>query len=93
MLDAKRLLTDLIDMGLSKDLTDSFEERMEQNRSDSGRQLQRHGARHQLLALNPPKDGFIVPADIQLACSRFQKYHQQKHPGQKLTWLMGPLQK
>jgi cullin 1 len=37
--------------------------------------------------LNPPKDGFIVPTDIQVTYDRFQKYCQQKPSGRKLTWL------
>jgi Cullin family len=37
--------------------------------------------------LNPPKDGFIIPTDIQLMYDHFQKYYQQKHSGWKLTWL------
>jgi cullin 1 len=36
--------------------------------------------------LNPPKSGFVVPADIQLTYDRFQNYFQTRHPGQKLMW-------
>ena len=36
--------------------------------------------------LNPPKSGFVVPADIQLTYDRFQNYFQTRHPDRKLMW-------
>jgi cullin 1 len=83
----KRLLTDAVDMSLSKDLTDSFKERMEQNHSDMDITFSVMVLGTNFWPLNPPKDGFIVPTDIQLTYDRFQKYYQTKHSGRKLTWL------
>jgi cullin 1 len=82
-----RLLTGVADMSLSKDLTDSFKERMEQNHTDMDINFSVMVLGTNFWPLNPPKDGFIVPTDIQLTYDRFQKYYQQKHSGRKLTWL------
>ncbi|KAI9463803.1 Cullin-domain-containing protein [Russula earlei] len=75
------------DMSLSKDLTDSFKERMEQNHNDMDINFSVMVLGTNFWPLNPPKDGFIVPTDIQLTYDRFQKYYQTKHSGRKLTWL------
>ncbi|KAI0264030.1 Cullin-domain-containing protein [Gloeopeniophorella convolvens] len=75
------------DMSLSKDLTDSFKERMEQNHTDMDINFSVMVLGTNFWPLNPPKDGFIVPTDIQLTYDRFQKYYQTKHSGRKLTWL------
>jgi cullin 1 len=75
------------DMSLSKDLTDSFKERMEQNHNDMDITFSVMVLGTNFWPLNPPKDGFIVPTDIQLTYDRFQKYYQTKHSGRKLTWL------
>ena len=74
-------------MSLSKDLTDSFKERMEQNHNDMDINFSVMVLGTNFWPLNPPKDGFIVPTDIQLTYDRFQKYYQTKHSGRKLTWL------
>jgi cullin 1 len=74
-------------MSLSKDLTDSFKERMEQNHNDMDITFSVMVLGTNFWPLNPPKDGFIVPTDIQLTYDRFQKYYQTKHSGRKLTWL------
>ena len=76
-----------LDMSLSKDLTDSFKERMEQNHNDMDITFSVMVLGTNFWPLNPPKDGFIVPTDIQLTYDRFQKYYQTKHSGRKLTWL------
>src|SRR6267154_3788896 len=81
------LLTGVADMSLSKDLTDSFKERMEQNNTDMDITFSVMVLGTNFWPLNPPKDGFIVPTDIQVTYDRFQKYYQQKHSGRKLTWL------
>ncbi|KAN0127343.1 Cullin domain containing protein [Lactarius tabidus] len=75
------------DMSLSKDLTDSFKERMEQNHNDVDINFSVMVLGTNFWPLNPPKDGFIVPTDIQVTYDRFQKYYQTKHSGRKLTWL------
>ena len=87
-----RLLTGVADMSLSKDLTDSFKERMEQNHTDMDINFSVIPGTN-FWPLNPPKDGFIVPTDIQVTYDRLQKYYQQKHSGRKLTWLLELLQK
>src|SRR5258708_29414956 len=74
-------------MSLSKDLTDSFKERMEQNHHDVDINFSVMVLGTNFWPLNPPKDGFIVPTDIQVTYDRFQKYYQTKHSGRKLTWL------
>jgi cullin 1 len=74
-------------MSLSKDLTDSFKERMKPSHSDTDINFSVMVLGTNFWPLNPPKDGFIVPTDIQLTYNRFQKYYQQKHSGRKLTWL------
>jgi cullin 1 len=86
-LRVRRLLTNVVDMSLSKDLTDSFKERMEQNHNDMDITFSVMVLGTNFWPLNPPKDGFIVPTDIQLTYDRFQKYYQTKHSGRKLTWL------
>ncbi|KAH9999607.1 Cullin-domain-containing protein [Russula compacta] len=75
------------DMSLSKDLTDSFKERMEQNHNDMDINFSVMVLGTNFWPLNPPKDGFIVPTDILVTYDRFQKYYQTKHSGRKLTWL------
>ena len=77
----------ITDMSLSKDLTDSFKERMEQNHNDVDINFSVMVLGTNFWPLNPPKDGFIVPTDIQVTYDRFQKYYQTKHSGRKLTWL------
>ena len=86
----KRLLTDIVDMSLSKDLTDSFRERMEQSseNEDMDMTFSVMVLGTNFWPLSPPKDAFmIIPTDIQRTYNRFQKYYQTKHSGRKLTWL------
>jgi cullin 1 len=75
-------------MSLSKDLTDSFKERMSQNHPDDNDinfSIMVLGTN--FWPLNPPTHDFLIPADIQTTYERFQKYYQTKHSGRKLTWL------
>ena len=74
-------------MSLSKDLTDSFKERMEQNHNDMDINFSVMVLGTNFWPLNLPKDGLTVPTDIELIYDRFQKYYQTKHSGRKLTWL------
>ena len=83
----KQLLTNIVDMSLSKDLTDSFKERMEQNHNDMDINFSVMVLGTNFWPFNPPKDGLTVPTDIELIYDRFQKYYQTKHSGRKLTWL------
>jgi cullin 1 len=86
---AGRSLIDIADVNLSKELTDSFKEHMEQNHYDVDINFSVMVLGTNFWPLNPLEDGFIVPTDIQVTYDRFQKYYQTKHPKQKrkLTWL------
>jgi cullin 1 len=76
-------------MSLSKDLTDQFKERMQQNHDEKDLDI---NFSIMVLGTNfwpltPPGHDFIIPADILPLYDRFTKYYQQKHSGRKLTWL------
>jgi cullin 1 len=58
-LDAKRLLTDLIDMSLSKDLTDSFKDCMGQNYNDMDINFSIMVLGTNFWPLSPPKVGWF----------------------------------
>ncbi|KAI0042482.1 Cullin-domain-containing protein [Auriscalpium vulgare] len=75
------------DMSLSKDLTDQFKERMEQNHDDMDINFSIMVLGTNFWPLNAASHPFSVPADIQQTHERFQKYYQMKHSGRKLTWL------
>ncbi|KAF5389228.1 hypothetical protein D9757_003461 [Collybiopsis confluens] len=77
----------LIDMSLSKDLTDSFKERMQQIHDDMDTTFSVMVLGTNFWPLNPPTHEFVIPAEILPTYDRFQKYYQQKHSGRKLTWL------
>ena len=74
-------------MSLSKDLTDQFKERMQQNHDDMDINFSIMVLGTNFWPLNAPGNDFIVPTDIQPTYDRFQKYYQTKHSGRKLTWL------
>ena len=74
-------------MSLSKDLTDQFKERMQQNHDDMDINFSIMVLGTNFWPLNPPAHEFIIPADILPVYERFTKYYQQKHSGRKLTWL------
>ena len=74
-------------MSLSKDLTDQFKERMQQNHDDMDITFSIMVLGTNFWPLNPPTHEFIIPADILPVYDRFTKYYQQKHSGRKLTWL------
>ncbi|KAF8651092.1 hypothetical protein AX16_004892 [Volvariella volvacea WC 439] len=75
------------DMSLSKDLTDSFKERMTQNHGDNDITFSIMVLGTNFWPLNPPTHDFLIPSEISLTYDRFQKYYQTKHSGRKLTWL------
>ncbi|KJA24077.1 hypothetical protein HYPSUDRAFT_39219 [Hypholoma sublateritium FD-334 SS-4] len=75
------------DMSLSKDLTDSFKSRMEQNHDDMDISFSIMVLGTNFWPLNPPAHEFVIPAEILPTYDRFQKYYQMKHSGRKLTWL------
>ncbi|THH28821.1 hypothetical protein EUX98_g5373 [Antrodiella citrinella] len=76
------------DMSLSKDLTDQFKERMQQNHEDNSDinfSIMVLGTN--FWPLTAQGGDFVIPADILPVYDRFSKYYQQKHSGRKLTWL------
>ncbi|KAI0826742.1 Cullin-domain-containing protein [Trametes gibbosa] len=75
------------DMSLSKDLTDNFKERMQQNHDDMDITFSIMVLGTNFWPLNPPTHEFIIPQDILPTYTRFSQYYQQKHSGRKLTWL------
>jgi cullin 1 len=75
------------DMSLSKDLTDSFKERMSQNHDDMDITFSIMVLGTNFWPLNPPSHDFVIPQEIVPTYDRFQKYYQSKHSGRKLTWL------
>lgn len=74
-------------MSLSKDITDSFKERMEQNHTDMEINFSIMVLGTNFWPLNPPTHDFTIPVEIISTYERFQKYYQSKHSGRKLTWL------
>jgi len=75
------------DMSLSKDLTDQFKERMQQNHDDMDINFSIMVLGTNFWPLNAPSNEFNIPADILPTYDRFSKYYQTKHSGRKLTWL------
>ncbi|KAH9482249.1 Cullin-1 [Psilocybe cubensis] len=75
------------DMNLSRDLTDSFKERMSQNHDDMDINFSIMVLGTNFWPLNPPPHEFVIPVEILPTYDRFQKYYQTKHSGRKLTWL------
>jgi len=75
------------DMSLSKDLTDQFKERMQQNHDDMDITFSIMVLGTNFWPLNAPTHDFVIPADILPVYDRFSKYYQTKHSGRKLTWL------
>ncbi|CDO68271.1 hypothetical protein BN946_scf184842.g34 [Trametes cinnabarina] len=75
------------DMSLSKDLTDNFKERMQQNHDDMDINFSIMVLGTNFWPLSPPTHEFIIPQDILPVYTRFSQYYQQKHSGRKLTWL------
>ncbi|KAL0960626.1 hypothetical protein HGRIS_005657 [Hohenbuehelia grisea] len=75
------------DMSLSKDLTDQFKERMQQNHDDMDINFSIMVLGTNFWPLQAPGHDFTIPAEILPTYDRFQKYYQIKHSGRKLTWL------
>lgn len=74
-------------MSLSKDLTDQFKARMEQNHDDVDISFSIMVLGTNFWPLNPPPHDFVIPQEILTTYDRFQRYYQMKHSGRKLTWL------
>lgn len=75
------------DMSLSKDLTDQFKERMQQNGEDSDLNFTIMVLGTNFWPITATNNEYIIPADILPTYEKFTKYYQQKHSGRKLTWL------
>jgi cullin 1 len=79
----------LVDMSLSKDLTDQFKERIEQSGDATGGDITFSimvlGTN--FWPLNAPAHEFVIPREILPTYERFTRYYQNKHSGRKLTWL------
>ncbi|EIW80941.1 Cullin-domain-containing protein [Coniophora puteana RWD-64-598 SS2] len=75
------------DMTLSKDLTDQFRDRMQQNHDDMDINFSIMVLGTNFWPLNAPTHGFTIPQEIAPTYDRFSKYYQTKHSGRKLTWL------
>ncbi|KAH7921900.1 Cullin-domain-containing protein [Leucogyrophana mollusca] len=75
------------DMSLSKDLTDQFKDRMQQNHDDMDINFSIMVLGTNFWPLNAPNNDFIIPSEILPTYDRFSKYYQTKHSGRKLTWL------
>ncbi|KAG9313192.1 Cullin [Chiua virens] len=82
----QRMFTEQTDMSLSKDLTDQFKERMQQNHDDMDINFSIMVLGTNFWPLNAPNNDFIVPPEILPTYDRFSKYYQTKHSGRKLTW-------
>ena len=74
-------------MSLSKDLTDNFKERMQQNHDDMDITFSIMVLGTNFWPLNPPTHDFVIPREILPTYERFQRYYQSMHSGRKLTWL------
>src|SRR5882757_9920974 len=74
-------------MSLSKDLTDQFKDRMQQNHDDMDINFSIMVLGTNFWPLNAPNNEFNIPADILPVYNRFSQYYQTKHSGRKLTWL------
>ncbi|KAJ7167869.1 ubiquitin-protein ligase [Mycena filopes] len=75
------------DMSLSKDLTDSFKERMTQNHDDMDIAFSIMVLGTNFWPLAPPAHDFLLPPELLPTFERFTRYYQTKHSGRKLTWL------
>ncbi|KAF8917037.1 Cullin-domain-containing protein [Mucidula mucida] len=75
------------DMSLSKDLTDQFKERMDQNHDDNDINFSVMVLGTNVWPISAPDHEFIIPKEINVTYGRFTKYYQTKHSGRKLTWL------
>ncbi|KAH6912520.1 Cullin-1 [Coprinopsis sp. MPI-PUGE-AT-0042] len=76
-----------LDVSLSKDLTDQFKARMEQNHDDIDVNFTVMVLGTNFWPLAPPTHEFILPQELHTTYDRFQRYYQMKHSGRKLTWL------
>jgi len=74
------------DMSLSKDLTDQFKQKQEQNHGEMEINFSILVLGTNFWPVQAPKIDFNIPADILSTYNRFQGFYQSKHSGRKLTW-------
>ena len=72
---------------MSKDLTDQFKERMEQNHTDNDINFSIMVLGTNCWPSSPTPHEFVIPQEITVTFERFTRYYQTKHSGRKLTWL------
>lgn len=77
------------DMGLSKELNDSFKDSMTKTHDKSELDVDFYAL---VLAsgfwpLTAPSSDFSIPTELLPTYQRFERYYQAKHSGRKLTWL------
>ncbi|KAG9048975.1 hypothetical protein FS837_011526 [Tulasnella sp. UAMH 9824] len=85
----KTLQRMFMDMSLSKDLTNSFREKMAQTHDESELDVEFSvmvlGTN--FWPLTAPRDEFVLPKDILPTYERFTRYFGHRHQGRKLIWL------
>jgi cullin 1 len=74
-------------MSLSKDISDQFKERMQQNNDDMDITFSIMVLGVNFWPIKAPDNDFIIPAEILPIYDRFWQYYQVKHTGRKLIWL------
>ncbi|KAI8051205.1 Cullin [Syncephalis plumigaleata] len=82
----QRMFTDI---SLSKDLNDTFKERLLQTRDASELSVDFSVSILGTSAwpLNPPATSFTVPPELESIFKRFQDFYDSKYQGRKRTWL------
>lgn len=74
-------------MSLSKDLSDSFKERMDHSTNDAGISFNVLVLGTNFWPLSPPNHEYAIPRGLRSTYDHFQAYYQTKHSGRRLTWL------
>ncbi|KAG6850729.1 hypothetical protein H0H93_009352 [Arthromyces matolae] len=78
----------VIEIGLSKEATEGFREKMQmQSHADADITFNALVLATFLWPLNAPTHEFIIPKEILPTYNRFQMYYQQAHNARRLTWL------
>ncbi|KAH0445927.1 hypothetical protein IEQ34_025236 [Dendrobium chrysotoxum] len=75
------------DMGLSKELNDSFKESQQNNETSSDLDFYVLVLANGFWPLTGPSTEFIIPTELLEMYKRFERYYQGKHSGRKLNWL------
>ncbi|KAN0060623.1 ubiquitin ligase (cullin) of SCF [Thecaphora frezii] len=77
------------DMGLSKELNDSFKESMAKQHDKSKLDIDFYALvlANGFWPLQAPTTNFSIPTELLPTYERFQRYYGAKHSGRKLTWL------